>query len=248
MDLNNNLLVIIYHSNIKKLYADKWIKDCCDSLMNQTYQKFDICELNYKKDENYSLKNEYFTKEFLDNRFYYYYNIECKDHTYATNKVIEKGLENGNYHYIAIINVDDYFRKDRFELLLKHINKYKYDLVSSNMYYVNTNNDIISNKVRLSYFDNLKQINNKTIKDEQKAIELNFNKKNNIIAHPCTIFTRRFWKIAGPYPVTETNNGISTVGCEDFLLWKKGKKLGLKYGIHPDYILYYRRHKNQTCK
>ena len=240
MDLNNKLLVVIYHSNIKKIYKTKWIQDCCNSIQNQTFTKFDICELNYKKDDTYSIKEEFFNKEFLKKRKYYFINEECKDHTYAVNKVIQKGLEFNNYHHIAIINIDDYFSNNRFEIELNHINKHKYDLVCTNMYYVNSENDIINSKIRLSYFDNHSQINPKTIKEEQKSIDINFKKGNNLITHPSVIFTRRFWNKCGPYE--------SVYGQEDFLLWKKARKLGMKLGIIPDFLLYYRRHQNQTCK
>ena len=43
-------LVIFYHKNIQSIYPSRWVEKNISSILNQTYQDFDIWELNYGND------------------------------------------------------------------------------------------------------------------------------------------------------------------------------------------------------
>ena len=38
---------LVYHKNIFDIYQQKWIQKCIDSILHQSFDEFDILELNY---------------------------------------------------------------------------------------------------------------------------------------------------------------------------------------------------------
>jgi hypothetical protein len=220
------LFIVLFHKNIKNLYKEEWIKQCIKSLENQTYNNFDIYEINYGND-NYKLK-DYFSKSFLENRKYEYVRKKFKDHSYSINYIINHGINSSNeYKYIGVVNLDDYYHKDRFKIQIKKLEEGNFDVVSNNIQYIK-NDGSLYKKIKLTNNDNQEYIDNK------------FKKGDNIIAHPCATYTVNFFKKYGPYP--------NTVPREDFDLWIKARKLGAKISILDEYLLYYRLHINQTSR
>ena len=52
------IAVILFHSNIKQLYKQRWIDTCLDSIINQTYNDFTFYEINYGGDGYSVLENK----------------------------------------------------------------------------------------------------------------------------------------------------------------------------------------------
>lgn len=223
------LFLILFHKNLYKIYKKKWINKCLKSLEDQTFQKFDIFEINYGNDD-FSLK-EKFSKNFLNNKKYEFVSKELKSHSHAMNFIINYGInsKDNNYTHIGMVHMDDYYNKDRLKIQMHYLQKYKYDLISNNIQYINHNGS----------FDKKIYLHNKNCKTDDEWIDKNFKKGNNVIAHPSVIFTTNFFKKVGPYP--------HTVPREDFDLWINGRKLGMKMKILEDFLLYYRIHNNQSC-
>jgi len=232
--------VIIYHKNALSYCKHKWLIKCLDTIENQTYQNFDVFEVSYgdKSDECSIVK--YFKK--IQNNKLFYFHEPMKDHSYAMNFLLNKVFaKNTSYKYCFNINIDDFYDLTRFERQIKIIKKLKYDVVSSQMLYVDEENKPIKKIDYFAYnFISPKKIKLKSqIEMEQSYIKKEFLKNHNIVAHPCVCYTRRFWKIIGPYP--------NIVPREDLILFKKAAlNPAIKIHIAKKFLLYYRIHNNQT--
>ena len=232
--------IIIYHKNALNFYQHRWLFKCLDTIEKQTYQTFDVFEVTYgdKPDEQSIVK--YFNK--LQDKKLFYFHEPMKDHSYAMNFLLNKVFDKRtSYKYCFNINVDDFYHINRFERQIKIIQKLKYDLVSSNILYVDGEDTIKMKVPHLSYaFVSPKKIPMKTqIKKEQEYIRNEFLKNHNVVAHPCVCYTRRFWKLVGPYK--------NVVPREDIILFRAAA-LNPKIKIHiaKKYLMYYRIHDSQT--
>ncbi len=72
------------------------------------------------------------------------------------------------------------------------------------------------------------------------AISANLAKNHNVIAHPAVAFNKTFWTDGIQYE--------NVLGKEDLLLWQKTIKMGKKFCIIDEELLYYRIHTQQTGK
>lgn len=106
------IAVIVYHKNVNQ-YPSQWIEEFKASILNQTYQDFDILELNYGGGEERIFENSIFTsKEFVN-------------HAEAMNYLFDQV---GSYDYVFNTNIDDYYSKDRIAIQMQS----DADIVSSN--------------------------------------------------------------------------------------------------------------------
>jgi len=232
--------VIIYHKNALNYCKHRWLIKCLDTIEKQTYQKFDVFEVTYgdKPDEQSIVK--YFNK--LQDKKLFYFHKPMKDHSYAMNFLANKVFAKGtSYKYCFNINIDDFYDLTRFERQIKIIQKLKYDLVSSNMLYVNEEDKVQMSLKHLAYtFVSPKKIPiKKQIILEQEYIKSEFLKNHNVIAHPCICYTRRFWEICGPYK--------NIVPREDMLLFREASlNPNIKMHIAKKCLIYYRIHNSQT--
>lgn len=166
---NSNIKVsaIIYHKDVLKIYDEKWIEDCINSLKNQNFQEFTVYELNYGSDdlnicEKYGIKNKfkYFKKKF-------------ENHGDAINFLLAQNIKDG-VDVVFNNNVDDYSHHDRFKIQLEKINE-GYDIVSSNFQIINEIGEIEKQMI----------LSNLDIKEEIKN-------EHNIICHPSVCYSRNF--------------------------------------------------------
>lgn len=164
----NKAVVIFYHKNIEAIYRREWIHQCIDSIMKQTFQDFDVIELNYGG----------------NNKFYYpdqagknisRMNEEMPNHTYAMNHVIDAAFKLG-YEIVFNTNMDDTYHPLRFIKQYQKINA-GYQLVSSNFWYTNQHG-LKFKKMNMTGTGN---------------IEINLLKNHNVIAHPCVAMHKSFW-------------------------------------------------------
>lgn len=106
--------VIVFHKNLGQ-YPKDWITKFAGSILNQTFQDFQIMELNYGGGDE-----RIFACSDFDS-------IEMANHAEAMNYLIEKSFRLG-YTHVFNTNVDDWYTLDRFEKQIL----YKADVVSSN--------------------------------------------------------------------------------------------------------------------
>lgn len=159
--------VIFYHKNILKIYKRAWIEKCIDSIRQQTFQNFDVFELNYGSDgvrfaEGLGRKNHFIHKE-------------MGNHVNAMNMLFNLTFSSG-YDVVFNTNMDDFYCKTRFEKELSAIG-FGYDLVSSNFLYVDTNG-VPFKKMNMNAAGN---------------IQVNLERNHNVIAHPCVAMSKTFW-------------------------------------------------------
>lgn len=210
--------VILYHSNIFSIYKKEWIKRCLDSVINQTYQDFDIFELNYGDDEM-CLKDV-----FNIEKNHSFFNIKMNNHAEAMNYLLDLIFKKNDYDICFNINLDDYYNLTRFEKQIDVI-KSGFDIVSSEYVFVREKMGVyqISNPVGLSLHD----------------IKTLFDMDITPLAHPCVCYTKNFWLKYGPYIPEE-------IPREDKNLWIRSYNLGAKLYIIKEPLLFYRLHEKQV--
>jgi hypothetical protein len=228
--------IIIFHKNALTYYDNRWLKKCLDTIENQTYQNFDIFELDYSDSNPISLIKHF---DVLKDKKLYHFHKPLKDHSYAMNFLFDKVFKK-NYKYCFMVHIDDFYDLKRFEIQVKILKKFNFDMVSSNMYHVDENDNII-NKPNLSFKYknfNIEPYTKQRNKEVQYIREQLLMYNHNIIAHPSVCFTKKFWLIAGPYK--------HMVPIEDFDLFKRACRKNLKIHIINKFLLYYRMHGKQS--
>lgn len=161
--------VIFYHKNIENIYKREWIDECVQSIKGQTYQDFDVFELNYG-DGN----NKYCDK-IKDEDGYYFYGLPFDNHIHAMNFLISEVFFQG-YDVVFNTNMDDQYSQYRFAKQLGKIGE-GYQLVSSNFYYVSEKRNIINTLCMTGHGD----------------IGTNLAINHNVIAHPVVCLHKSFW-------------------------------------------------------
>ncbi len=183
----NKVCVLLYHKNAMISFKKEWIDKCINSIKQQTFQNFDVLELNYGQNSIQLYEGSIFEHKLLLN------------HVEAMNYLINIAKE--YYDYIFNVNIDDYYSITRIEEQLKYLNNY--DMVTSNHIvfkekqgkeiilgkymnsqldikkYLDENNNIIPHPVvawKSSFFDNLayeQQIPEEDMRLWQRALEQN---------------------------------------------------------------------------
>lgn len=108
-DSNTKVSIIIPVYN-----AEKFIKDCINSITNQTYKNIEIIIINDGSTDN----SEEICKEFQkkDNRIIYYYQKNN-----GVTKAREKGVSLSTGNWISFVDADDILVHDAIEYLIKNI-------------------------------------------------------------------------------------------------------------------------------
>lgn len=160
--------VIIYHKNVESIYSKQWIKECIDSIQNQTFQHFDVFELNYGNTDKF-----YFPED--NKRLVFRKKLDLPNHIHAMNHLIDSVLKM-DYDIIFNTNLDDTFNSLRFIKQYEKINQ-GYDIVSSNFWYTN-HTGMRFKKMNMT---------------GSGSIEINLKRNHNVIAHPCVCFSKSFF-------------------------------------------------------
>ncbi|WP_031425088.1 glycosyltransferase family 2 protein [Flavimarina sp. Hel_I_48] len=98
-------VIIPFYSNIK------WLKEAVDSVLNQTYQNFEIIVINDGSKEN----DEDFIKKYSD--FIKYHKTENAGPAAARNK----GIKLANGEYIAFLDSDDIWKTNKLKIQLDYM-------------------------------------------------------------------------------------------------------------------------------
>jgi hypothetical protein len=211
--------VILFHSNIKQLYKQRWIDTCLDSIINQTYNDFTFYEINYGGDGYSVLENKKYEQKSK------FWNLKKNNHAEAMNFLFDRVSED-DCDLVFNINLDDFYDLRRFEIQIDFA-KHGYDITSSDFSYIQEIDDFNDNLL----FD-------MNVSDYE---DINFILKNhlNIIAHPSVCYSKNF--------VKNNRYDSNKIPEEDWDLWKRTCDK-YKFTIINEVLLYYRRHSKQITK
>lgn len=102
--------------------VEKYLRECLDSILNQTFQNFEIiCVDDGSTDKSLEILEEYKNR---DERF-----ILLKQEHEGAGSARNKGIEFARGKYIQFLDSDDYFEPDMLEELYNHAEKYDADMV-----------------------------------------------------------------------------------------------------------------------
>lgn len=137
--------------------AEKYLKRCLDSLVNQTYSNIEIILLN----DGSTDKTDSIIKSYKDKRIIY-----VKKENSGIGSTRNKGIELATGDYIMFVDSDDYIALNCVEVLVKKACE-GYDLVLSN-YYLETT----KSKIKIEFNESLNDSNIKTNPDILTLISL----------------------------------------------------------------------------
>lgn len=121
--------------------AEKYLKKCLDSLVNQTKKELEFILIN----DGSTDKSEEIIKTYKDKRIKYF-----KNKNQGIGKTRNLGIEKSSGKYIMFLDSDDYFSNDACEILYKEAEKEKADLIVFDYYRVEKGN---LNEVKIESFN-----------------------------------------------------------------------------------------------
>lgn len=121
--------------------AEKYLKKCLDSLVNQTKKELEFILIN----DGSTDKSEEIIKTYKDKRIKYF-----KNKNQGIGKTRNFGIEKSSGKYIMFLDSDDYFSNDACEILYKEAEKEKADLIVFDYYRVEKGN---LNEVKIESFN-----------------------------------------------------------------------------------------------
>ena len=210
----NKLCVLL---SIYKNDKISFVEESISSVINQTYQTFDIFIL-YDGPIDHSI-SEYIDHLILPNtiNIFILKRNENKGLAKSLNELIKVAIDR-NYQYIARMDADDVCMLDRFEKQINYLER-------------NKAIDVLG-----SWTIEIDKLGNEIFQKEMPITSkecLHLFKKRDCLVHPSVMFRKSFFEKAGLYP-EETFFG------EDTMMWAKGFKNNCVFANIPLYLLYYR--------
>jgi hypothetical protein len=241
--------VLFFHKNIDKICKKYWVDKCISSVLGQSYQDFDIFEINYG-DEDKSIL-EHFD---LGNREHFFYKKNYVNHTEATMYLLEKCFELNNYDLVFNTNVDDYYNLKRFDeqrddiLCGNIINSTLWTYIKENE---NENDKILTTgHNKFLYKNGFYWYQSENIEDgdysneiQYSVIKENLLKNNNVINHSGVCFTKKFWSSYDKFGNLLRYRNDKPF--EDISLWIRTVSNNLPVSVVNSNLIYYRIHDNQ---
>ncbi|MGP7818740.1 glycosyltransferase [Niallia sp. 01092] len=200
-------------SVIMTCYNEKkqWVIQSINSILNQSYQNFELIIVldNPENDELYELITNYSLK---DNRV----KVIKNEINLGLAESLNKAIKASKYDILARMDSDDICSTDRFEKQIEYLLNCDTDILGSNTYFINENEEII---------DETKEFFSP---EEIKKVLL----YRNPIQHPTWMIKKEvFEKLNGYYPYKISED-------YDFLL--RATSLGYKIHNMEDKLVYYR--------
>lgn len=213
--------------------CELYIKQCLDSVINQTYDNLDILII----DDGSTDKSISIIESYRDNRIRLIKNNVNRGIPYTRNK----GISESRGKYMAIMDADDICNKYRIEKQVEILEKYEdIDVVSSYHKTFTNLNDLNENKVERIYIYLKKMIKgnqNKPLTDEQIKIGLLFS---CVFANPASMIRLTTLK------EHDIKYNKDCFVAQDYELWTQISKIG-KFHLIDEELLYYRfGHENIT--
>ena len=187
------------------------IKQCLDSLINQTYRHQEIIII-YRKSNLYDKDFFALIDEYNDERL----KVILGEKIGFTNSLNE-GILNASGEYIARMDADDYCELNRFEKQLEFKEKIQSNIVGSWGYSISDDGKILG-KIEMPV----------THSDIRKKIML-----HNPILHPSVLMDRKILDQVGLYDP-------KYIHSEDHELWFRIMYHKYKFANVPEYLLYIR--------
>ena len=218
-----NKKIEISFSIIIPNYNCKFIKRSIESVLSQTYKNWEIIIV----DNN--------SNKYLKNIHNYYEDKRIRIFTIKNEGIIAKsrnlGIKNSKFDWIAFLDSDDYWSKDKLFKIQNEIKKRKMDLYFHNM---------------LIHEFNKKKINKKLYNGKlnlNKPIFDNLIINGNLIPQSSVVVRKKLIS-----KVNYLNESRKFVTWEDFDLWLKISKLTDKFFFVDENLGYYWVGKKKTYK
>ncbi len=211
--------IAIYHDNCKN-YPRQWIKQCLDSIKAQTIFKDAGYSVSiYRLYYGYEPQQIHIGLRPNPSALYYgYMPRPCINYAAAMNAIYGWIFQTCD---VAVnVNVDDYYDPQRIEILMEEL-ELGADIASSNYILV----DESGKEIRRTRYDTL------DVAEELADC-------SNIVSNPCHIMKRRVFE--------QLKFNPALVPVEDLDYWQRCVSAGFKIKIVPEYLHYYRIHKNQS--
>ncbi|MBR3654607.1 MAG: glycosyltransferase family 2 protein [Elusimicrobia bacterium] len=166
--------------------VEQYLKQCLDSVINQTFKDIEIIVINdCSPDNSLQIIKDYQQK---DNRIVL---IDLKQNV-GIGLVRNEGLKIAKGKYVTFIDSDDWIANNYVEVLYNTIEKYQYDVISPNFYSYDETTKKLSLGKQPQCFYNI-NISNVKLKQKflyfekthylRKIFKLDFLRKNNIVFH-----------------------------------------------------------------
>lgn len=192
--------------------AEKYLKECVESILNQSYTNFEFIIINdCSTDRSLEILEEYSKK---DPRIFLINNEE----NLGLTKNLNRGLNKAKGKYIARMDADDISELNRFEEQVKFLEENsKIDIVGTFSRDINEKGEVKG--------DRRNPITHKEI--------LKVLPKVNPVAHPTVMMRKIALEKIGGYNETFKK-------CQDYELWFRAASQGLKLYNIPKYLFKYR--------
>lgn len=225
------LAVVCFHKRVRTLYESRWIHKCLESVFHQSYQAFDLIELNYNDVEEVSLESEYGDRVKLKDWPGQWLSLHepCSDHSVAMNLCFDYAKTTPSstghtYEAVANVNLDDFYDLRRFEMQMAEIGRGA-DLVSSFFSYIN-DAETVYRRIEPAVADDTE------LRSTMKTL--------NIFAHPVMMLSTRVWRLHADCCY------FPELPCEDWKLWQRMLAYpDVRAVILPHHLLMYRVHPRQ---
>lgn len=195
--------------------SERYLKECVESILSQTYKDFVFYILDdASSDDTYKILKNYERK---DKRIKLLRNESNKGLTKNLNTLIAAT----DTDYIARMDADDISNSDRFEKELKII-KSGYDVVFSNIEYIDENSDYICDGKKPSLSKILKLLD-----------------KHNYIPHPSVMFRKSSVVKQGCY-------NINYIKGQDKDLWIRMRDNNCSFYFFDEMLIKYRINPNSV--
>ena len=222
------IAVLFYHKNALDKYDIDWIYECLESIHEQTWQKYDIYELNYGErkihEDTLSFLQVFEEDGFFDYHMKRFEETPFNNHIGAMNYMLNKLFNKFNYDIVFNANLDDSYDKTRFGKQIEMTKKY--ELIGS-LYNIVNHNTIKKTKTNLLDEE-----------DEQSFLKVKtFNDKKCIIPLSSMCFTKKSWDVIKEIP--------EMFSLESLFICKKILKNNMKIHTIQEPLVNYRIHENQ---
>lgn len=205
--------------------VEKYIKDCLNSLLKQSYKNYEVIIVNDGSPDN----SEQIIKKFLkDSRFKYF-----KKENGGLSDARNFGVQKAKGDYILFVDSDDYINKNCLKFIDSELKKIKeVEIVKFNFTYVDENKKIINN----NYF-NIKE----GIFEAHEFLNISLNTKIPFEMAWLYAYNRKWWiEKKFEYPVGKIHEDLALTP----LVLYKAKKII----VINKYLYFYRQTFNSITR
>ena len=119
--------------------VEKYLKQCLNSIINQTYNNLEIILIDDGSTDNSGNICDYYSK--IDNRIYVIHK-ENEGQSIARNL----GIKLAKGEYIGFLDSDDWIEEDMYSFLFENIEKHKADIISCSLFFEYQSKTIVPRK------------------------------------------------------------------------------------------------------